>query len=108
MDVDVDPGGGAVDLPAVVGGVVGQRAARAVDAGAEEWPGDVAGAGQVELEQRHVAAVVQENGPHGAALTVDAHVLVVQPQVEVFDVQAAGFGGAGAADVGGLEQHPVA
>nr|WP_279494516.1 hypothetical protein [Actinocrispum wychmicini] len=43
-----------------------------------------------------------------AALAVDADVFVVQAQVEVFDVDAAGFGGAGAADVGGLEQHPVA
>jgi hypothetical protein len=35
---------------------------------------------------------------------MDAYVLVVQAPVEVFDVQRAHLGGAGAADVGGLEQ----
>jgi hypothetical protein len=38
VDLDVEPGGGAVAVPAVVGGVVGQRAAAAVDAGAEHRP----------------------------------------------------------------------
>ncbi|MGW4413033.1 hypothetical protein ACWEJ6_54430 [Nonomuraea sp. NPDC004702] len=33
---------------------------------------------------------------------------VVQAQIEILHVETADFGGASAADVGGLEQHPVA
>nr|WP_237109627.1 hypothetical protein [Nonomuraea sp. MG754425] len=84
------------------------RPAAAVDRGAEQRPGGAAGAGQVELEQGDVAAVVEQDGADAAALAVDADVFVVQPQAEVFDVQPAHLGGAGAAHVGGLEQHPVA
>jgi len=107
VDLQADPGRAAVALPAVAGRVVGQRPTRPVDAGAEQRPGGVAGAGQVQPEQRDVAAVVQQHRPHGAALAVDAHVLVIQAQVQVLDVEPAGLGGAGAAGVGGLEQHPV-
>jgi hypothetical protein len=57
VDVDLDACGGAVGLPAVVGGVVGQRPAAAVDGGAEQRPGGVVGAGQVELEQGDVPAI---------------------------------------------------
>ncbi|WP_425434805.1 hypothetical protein [Nonomuraea jiangxiensis] len=39
VDVEVDASGGAVALPAVVGGVVAQRPAGAVDGGAEQRPG---------------------------------------------------------------------
>jgi hypothetical protein len=47
-------------------------------------------------------------GADGAALAVNAGVLVVRAQVQVLDVHPADLGGAGAADVGRLEQHPVA
>ncbi|MGW4408618.1 hypothetical protein ACWEJ6_31610 [Nonomuraea sp. NPDC004702] len=43
----------------------------------------VAGAGQMELEQGDVAAVVQQDGAHAAALAVDADVSVVHAQVEI-------------------------
>ena len=68
VDADVDPGRAAVALPPAVGGVVGQRPARPVDAGAEQRPGGVPGPGQVQPQQRDVAAVVQRHRPHGAAL----------------------------------------
>src|SRR6266545_4647479 len=42
-----------------------------------------------------------------AALAVDAHVLAVQAQVQVLDVQAAHLAGTGTADVDRLEQHPI-
>lgn len=45
VDVDVDSGRSAVVLPAVVGGVVGQWSAGAVDADAEQRAGGVDGAG---------------------------------------------------------------
>ena len=93
VDLHADPGRAAVALPAVVGCIVGQRPARPVDAGAEQRPGGVAGAGQVQPEQRDVAAVVQQHRPHGAALAVDAHVLVVRAQVQVLDVEPACLGG---------------
>jgi hypothetical protein len=79
----------------MVGCVVGERAAVPVDAGAERRAVPVAGAGEVELEESDVAAVVEEDGADGAALAVDADVLVVLPEVEVLDVEAADFGGAG-------------
>jgi hypothetical protein len=66
----------------------------AVDAGAEQRPGGVPGAGEVEAQQVDLAAVVEQEGAHRAALAVDAGV-------------AAHLAGAGAAGVGGLEQHPV-
>lgn len=94
VKVDLDSGRLAVVPPAVVGGVVGQRPAASVDAGAEDGPESVAGPVQVELEEGDVAAVVQEHGADGAALAVDADVFVVLAQVEVFEVEAAGFGGA--------------
>jgi NAD(P)-dependent dehydrogenase (short-subunit alcohol dehydrogenase family) len=78
----------------VVGGVVGQGSARAVDAGAERRTEPVPGAVQVELEEGDVVAVIQQDGADGTALAVDADVLVVGAQVEVLDVQDAGFGGA--------------
>jgi hypothetical protein len=55
--VDADPGtgGGAVLLPPVVRRVVGQRAAPAVDAGAEQRARGVPGPGQIEPEQRYIA-----------------------------------------------------
>jgi len=96
VDLQADPGRAAVALPAVVGCIIGQRPARPVDAGAEQRPGGVAGAGQVQPEQRDVAAVVQQHRPHRAALAVDAHVLVVRAQVQVLDVEPAGLGGTGA------------
>jgi hypothetical protein len=68
----------------------------------------VPGPGQVQPEQRDVAPVVEQHGADGAALAVDAGVLVVDAQVQVLDVDPADLRGAGAADVGGLEQHPVA
>src|SRR6266571_5933805 len=108
VDVDLDSGCFAVALPAVVGGIVGQRSAVAVDAGAEGGAKPVAGAGEVELEEGDVAAVVEEDGANGASLAVDADVFVVLAEVEVFEVEAADFGGAGSADVDRLEQDPVA
>jgi hypothetical protein len=108
VDVDLNAGGFAVVLPAMVGGVVGERAAVPVDAGAERRAVPVAGAGEVEVEEGDVAAVVEEDGADGAALAVDADVLVVLPEVEVLDVEAADFGGAGPTHVGRLEQDPVA
>jgi hypothetical protein len=107
VDAEVDPGLGAVALPAVVGGVVGQRPAAAVDAGPEQRPARVPGPGQVQLDQGDVPAVIEQHGARGAALAVDARVFVVQPQVQVLDVQAADLAGPGAAHVGGLEQHLV-
>jgi hypothetical protein len=104
VDVDLNAGGFAVVLPAMVGGVVGERAAVPVDAGAERRAVPVAGAGEVEVEEGDVAAVVEEDGADGAALAVDADVLVVLPEVEVLDVEAADFGGAGPTHVGRLEQ----
>nr|WP_246090442.1 hypothetical protein [Nonomuraea deserti] len=108
VNVDLDASLRAVGLPAVVGGVVGQRTAAAVDGGAKQRPSGVTGAGQVELGQGDVAAVVQQDGAYAAALAVNPDVLVIQPQVQVLDVETAHFGGAGAADVGGLAQRPVA
>jgi hypothetical protein len=58
-------------------------------------------------QQRDVAAVVEQHGADGAALAVDAGVLVVREQVQVPDVHPADLRGAGAAGVGSLEQHPV-
>lgn len=48
VDFDVDAGGGAVFDPPVQHGVVGDRAASAVDRGPEEGAVGVAGAGEVE------------------------------------------------------------
>ena len=95
-------------LPAVVGGVeTGQRPAVPVpDAGPEQRPAGVPGPGQVQLEQGDVAAVIQQHSARGAALVVDAHVLVVQPQVQVLHVQAADLGGPGAAHVRGSRTAP--
>ncbi|MGA5759442.1 hypothetical protein [Nonomuraea bangladeshensis] len=45
----------------MVSGVVGQRLASAVDAGVKQRSGGVAGAGQTELEQGDIAAVVQQH-----------------------------------------------
>jgi hypothetical protein len=77
VDVDLDSGRFAVALPPVVGGVVGQGASVAVDAGAKGGSEPVAGAGEVELEEGDVAAVVEEDGADGAALAADADVFVV-------------------------------
>jgi hypothetical protein len=101
VDVDLDSGRFAVALPSVVGGVVGQGTSVAVDAGAEGGAEPVASTGEVELEEGDVAAVVQEHGADCAALAVDADVLVVLVEVEVFEVEAADFGGACSADVAG-------
>ena len=49
--------------------------------------------GQVQLQQGDVTPVIQQHSPHGAVLPVDAHVLIVQPQVEVLDVEPADLGG---------------
>jgi hypothetical protein len=57
--VDVGLGRGALAGPAVLGGVVGQWPAGAVDAGAKQRPVLVAGALQVEIEQGDVSAVVE-------------------------------------------------
>src|SRR5215471_1460236 len=83
VDPDLDPGGGAVLLPPAVRRVVGQRPAAAVDGRAEQRSGGVPAAGEVEPEKGDIAAVVEQDGADGAALAVDAGVLVVQPQVQV-------------------------
>jgi hypothetical protein len=77
VDADADTRCGAVGAPAMVGGVVGQWPAGAVDGGPKQWPVGVAGAGEVEAEQGDVPAVVEQDGPDGSALAVDAGVLVV-------------------------------
>src|SRR5262249_50150107 len=51
VDADADTGCGAVGAPAMVGGVVGQWPAGAVDAGPKQWPVGVAGTGEVEVAQ---------------------------------------------------------
>jgi len=92
MNADLNADGGAVFLPPAVRGVVGQRAAVPVDGEARnKRPGGVPAAGEVELEQGDVAAVIEQHGADGAALAVDPGVLVVQAQVEVLDVHAADF-----------------
>src|SRR5260221_14721575 len=67
VDADADTGRGAVDAPAMVGGVVGQWPTAAVDAGAEQWPVGVAGAGEVEAEEGDVAPIVEQGGGGGSA-----------------------------------------
>src|SRR5258708_22842782 len=67
VDADADTGRGAVDAPAMVGGVVGQWPTAAVDAGAEQWPVAAAGAGAVEAEQGGRGTIVQQDGAGGSA-----------------------------------------
>jgi hypothetical protein len=57
-------------------GVIGQRAAAAVDADLNSRPRCIR-TGRVEPEQSDVAAVAEQHGADGAALAVDAGVLVV-------------------------------
>src|SRR5690349_2630247 len=66
----------------------------AVDAGAEQRARGIPGPGQVQLEQRHVAPVIEQHGSDGAALAVHAGVLVVRAQVQVLDVHPADLRGA--------------
>ena len=64
-------------LHRLCGRVVGQRAAPAVNAGPEQRPRGVPGPGQESRKQREVAAVIQQHGADGAALAVEAGVLVL-------------------------------
>src|SRR5258708_36091528 len=59
VDADADTGRGAVDAPAMVGGVVGQWPTAAVDAGAEQWPVGGAGAGRVEAADGDGAPILE-------------------------------------------------
>jgi hypothetical protein len=72
VDADPDVGGGAVLLPPAVCRVVGRRAAPAVDGRAEQRARGVPSPGEVELEQRDIAMVIEQHGADGAALAVDA------------------------------------
>ncbi|MFI9848156.1 hypothetical protein ACIHFD_64870 [Nonomuraea sp. NPDC051941] len=92
----------------MVRGVVRQWSSVAVDAGAEGGAEPVADAGEVELEEGDVTAVVEADGANGAALAVDADVFVVLAEAGVFEGEAAAFGGACSADIDHLEQDPVA
>jgi hypothetical protein len=108
VDVDLNAGGFAVVLPAMVGGVVGERAAVPVDAGAERRAVPVAGAGEVEVEEDDVAAVVEEDGAERCRPCRGCGRARRPAGGRSPRCRAADFGGAGPTHVGRLEQDPVA